>query len=290
MKLAFVVDPLERLKPYKDSSVAMMREAARRGHEVHALGAASMTLREGSVRARTMKLALSDDDHAWYSAAAAEERVLASFDVVMMLVFGVVGYVLKKCNYPLAPLVLAIVLGDKAEEAFRQFLASTEKLRLYHNGEFGIYSEPNESRDSFLARCREEARRRVDDEAERLEGTFRRRLDQVRERSERDQREIDKDDTVPKNMSNEVNLAWGQRLYNITSGKPAAVAEASQSPREGDYLAKIAMIQKAWDRELEGIREDLESKANEIEEIVVAPAGKNIEITRYLILWGAGLL
>src|SRR4249919_3237356 len=47
-------------------------------------------------------------------------------DVVMMLVFGVVGYVLKKCNYPLAPLVLAIVLGDKAEEAFRQSLLSSQ--------------------------------------------------------------------------------------------------------------------------------------------------------------------
>src|SRR5205085_6958055 len=45
-----------------------------------------------------------------------------SFDVIMMLVFGIAGYFLKKCNYPLAPLVLAIVLGDKAEEAFRQSL------------------------------------------------------------------------------------------------------------------------------------------------------------------------
>ena len=44
----------------------------------------------------------------------------STFDIVLMLVFGVIGYVLKKCNYPLAPLVLAIVLGDKAEEAFRQ--------------------------------------------------------------------------------------------------------------------------------------------------------------------------
>ena len=44
------------------------------------------------------------------------------FDVFMMLVFGVVGYVLKKCNYPLAPMVLALVLGDKAEESFRQSL------------------------------------------------------------------------------------------------------------------------------------------------------------------------
>ena len=48
------------------------------------------------------------------------------FDVVMMLVFGVIGYVLKKCNYPLAPLVLAIVLGDKAEEAFRQSLLASQ--------------------------------------------------------------------------------------------------------------------------------------------------------------------
>jgi putative tricarboxylic transport membrane protein len=48
------------------------------------------------------------------------------FDVVMMLVFGVIGYVLKKCDYPLAPLVLALVLGDKAEEAFRQALLGSQ--------------------------------------------------------------------------------------------------------------------------------------------------------------------
>jgi len=46
----------------------------------------------------------------------------SAFDVVLMLGFGIVGYVLKKCDYPLAPMVLAIVLGDKAEEAFRQSL------------------------------------------------------------------------------------------------------------------------------------------------------------------------
>ncbi|WGD29003.1 tripartite tricarboxylate transporter permease [Ancylobacter sp. WKF20] len=44
------------------------------------------------------------------------------FDVLMMMVFGVLGYLLKKTNYPLAPLVLAIVLGDAAEESFRQSL------------------------------------------------------------------------------------------------------------------------------------------------------------------------
>jgi putative tricarboxylic transport membrane protein len=42
------------------------------------------------------------------------------FDVAMMLVFGVIGYFFKKLKYPLAPLVLALVLGDMAETAFRQ--------------------------------------------------------------------------------------------------------------------------------------------------------------------------
>ncbi|MSP80765.1 MAG: tripartite tricarboxylate transporter permease [Rhodospirillales bacterium] len=44
----------------------------------------------------------------------------AMLDVAMMLFFGVIGYAFKKLNYPLAPLVLALVLGDMAESAFRQ--------------------------------------------------------------------------------------------------------------------------------------------------------------------------
>ena len=44
----------------------------------------------------------------------------AMLDIWLMLVFGVIGYVFKKLDYPLAPLVLALVLGDKAEDSFRQ--------------------------------------------------------------------------------------------------------------------------------------------------------------------------
>ena len=49
----------------------------------------------------------------------------SSFDVILMMVFGIVGYAMKKTGYPLAPMVLAIVLGDKAEEAFRQSLLAS---------------------------------------------------------------------------------------------------------------------------------------------------------------------
>jgi putative tricarboxylic transport membrane protein len=46
----------------------------------------------------------------------------AAFDLVLMLLFGVVGYVMKKLDYPLAPMVLALVLGNRTEQAFRQSL------------------------------------------------------------------------------------------------------------------------------------------------------------------------
>ena len=44
----------------------------------------------------------------------------AMLDIWLMLLFGVIGYLFKKLDYPLAPLVLALVLGDRAEDSFRQ--------------------------------------------------------------------------------------------------------------------------------------------------------------------------
>ncbi len=55
-------------------------------------------------------------------------------DVWLMLIFGIVGYLMRKLDYPLAPAVLAIVLGPLAEPALRQSL-------LISNGSFAIFFE-----------------------------------------------------------------------------------------------------------------------------------------------------
>jgi putative tricarboxylic transport membrane protein len=47
-------------------------------------------------------------------------------DIWYMLIFGVIGYVFKKLDYPLAPLVLALVLGDMAENSLRQSLIMSQ--------------------------------------------------------------------------------------------------------------------------------------------------------------------
>jgi glutathione synthase len=84
MRFAFVVDPIESLKPYKDSSIAMMREAARRGHEVHALEAGAMFVDRGAVVAPVRHLSVHAEDHPWYRVLDERDAPLASFDVVMM--------------------------------------------------------------------------------------------------------------------------------------------------------------------------------------------------------------
>lgn len=56
----------------------------------------------------------------------------ATFDLWLMLLFGVVGWGMKKLDYPIAPLILAMVIGDKAEDAFRQSM-------IISHGSFGIF-------------------------------------------------------------------------------------------------------------------------------------------------------
>ena len=191
-----------------------------------------------------------------------------------------------RLNIAITPEAL-VQSAAQSEDAFKQFVEEREHLRIYANPAFGMYSNANESRETFLERCFEEARRQLNDESERLESTFRRRIDQLKQRAEREDRESEdssNDDTSPN-----VGVAWGQALYNITSGRPAAVSDGASTVREVDYLENIAQIQRAWDKELETRRDELMASARAIEEIEVAPTARNIEITKYLILWATSL-
>src|ERR671936_952759 len=56
----------------------------------------------------------------------------AMFDIWLMLIFGVVGYVFKKVSIPLAPFTLALVLGSRAEDAFRlSMIGSGGNLKVF---------------------------------------------------------------------------------------------------------------------------------------------------------------
>lgn len=84
MNIAFIIDPLAGLKAYKDSSVFMMREAAKRGHSVWALEAHKLFARGDVISAHAQQLALSADNDAWYRVVAEAVKPLTDFDAVLM--------------------------------------------------------------------------------------------------------------------------------------------------------------------------------------------------------------
>ena len=83
MKFLFILDPLEELKAYKDTSVAMMRAAHSRSHEVWYCEQADLYSR-GRVQANAGRLSLADNDEDWYRAHEKKSAELGAFDAVLM--------------------------------------------------------------------------------------------------------------------------------------------------------------------------------------------------------------
>ena len=88
MKLLIVADPLEQFKAYKDTTCAMMREAARRGHRLAACEPVDLSWQSGGVVcAEVRDVQIRDaahDAHGWFEAAAARRAALKDFDAVLM--------------------------------------------------------------------------------------------------------------------------------------------------------------------------------------------------------------
>ncbi|WP_422018091.1 glutathione synthase [Roseateles sp.] len=86
MKLLFVADPLATFKTYKDSTFAMMREAAKRGHTLVACEVNQLVWQRGGrvTARRAQEIALTGDAQDWYTVTATADLVLADVDAVLM--------------------------------------------------------------------------------------------------------------------------------------------------------------------------------------------------------------
>ena len=84
MKLAFIVDPLDEFKIYKDTSFAMMREAAARGCALYTLQQQDIFWRKHRVSGNAARLHLTGEKETWYRSDSAAETDLAQFDAVIM--------------------------------------------------------------------------------------------------------------------------------------------------------------------------------------------------------------
>jgi glutathione synthase len=83
MKLLFILDPLDSLKNYKDTSIAIMREAAARGHTVYVCEQHDVFLRNALVKIRVKSLSLSEGNK-WYELSEVKEEMPKAFDAILM--------------------------------------------------------------------------------------------------------------------------------------------------------------------------------------------------------------
>ena len=85
MKLAFIVDPLDEFKVYKDTTYAIMREAAARGHELYAMHQGDLAWTQSGVTGNASRLHLTGEKTgAWYLLEPPLETPLTAYDAVLM--------------------------------------------------------------------------------------------------------------------------------------------------------------------------------------------------------------
>ncbi|MBA1148364.1 glutathione synthase [Ectothiorhodospiraceae bacterium WFHF3C12] len=84
VKLGVVMDPIESIKPYKDTTFAMLLEAQRRGWDIHYMTLADIALHGGEAWGRSRPLQLRDNNDDYFTAGEAREYPLSSLDIVLM--------------------------------------------------------------------------------------------------------------------------------------------------------------------------------------------------------------
>jgi len=84
IKLGIVMDPISEVKVVKDSSMAMMLEAQKRGYEIFYMEMNDLYLDQGQARANTQKVKVFDDSQHWYELYDQQDIALSELDAILM--------------------------------------------------------------------------------------------------------------------------------------------------------------------------------------------------------------
>ena len=84
IRLGVVMDPIEHIKPAKDTTLAMLLEAQRRGYALEYMTQRDLWVLEGRLGARMRSLAVRDDPECWYALGEERDGDPAALDVILM--------------------------------------------------------------------------------------------------------------------------------------------------------------------------------------------------------------
>ena len=84
LNIGVVMDPIAQIKPWKDTTLAMLLEAQRRGWNLHYMEPADLYVRDGRVFAVTSDLTVRDDNQDWFTLGDPAPRDLTGMDMILM--------------------------------------------------------------------------------------------------------------------------------------------------------------------------------------------------------------
>jgi len=85
IRIGVIMDPISAIKPIKDTTLALLLEAGRRGWPIHYMEPGDLYLEQGEARARWRLLEVFDSTSDWYRLGRDEhEGALAELDVILM--------------------------------------------------------------------------------------------------------------------------------------------------------------------------------------------------------------
>lgn len=141
MKIAFILDPLAKLKVEKDSSVAMMAAAATRGHQLFACEQGQLSLSGGVVVGDFVELTLSGETPRWFRASPSVTSPLTAFDAVLMR---------KDPPFDMEYVYSTYLLGHATRQGARVF--NDPAAVRDHNEKFAITEYPELTTDVLVTR------------------------------------------------------------------------------------------------------------------------------------------
>jgi glutathione synthase len=84
LRIAVVMDPIEDIKPRKDTTLAMLLAAQRRDWEIHYLEMSGLWLRDGVAMGRAHPISVREHDDDWFARGEAVTGPLGGFDAILM--------------------------------------------------------------------------------------------------------------------------------------------------------------------------------------------------------------
>lgn len=147
------------------------------------------------------------------------------------------------------------------ENEFEDYLYYNSSLVLWYNPHLELYSTFGESAKSFQRRCRQAAKKALDDESKKLRTKYKRELDRIQDRLQREERELEQDKIEYDARKQEEVLSGFESVLSLFGGRRSSTRLSTASRRR-----RMTRQARADLEESEEVIEDLEQEFGELEQ------------------------